>query len=244
MDLSWEYQNELQSIQSEIDIAIADVQNGFFSVLSSSTSQTLEQYQNHTIDIENLHAPIYERFQRLAEGSCRATTETLINLTRDQTGFGASNCANDYDVAVRRIINDLSIEFNNFNLQFAQLQQIVVKGFIQQNIFLTPEDASSKMKNMLDIVSKRWADVKPNLASLRASLSNRVAIQNRELTNCHNNVESFAVNMYSMVNTQLTQCENFNNSKRTFSTSNIDELHVIEEFKAYILSIPAYVWKA
>lgn len=245
MEKAWAFQADLQGLQNEIDIAIADVQNGFFDVLKNSTSQTVNQHEIHNQNVEEVHAPVYERFNRLAEGRCRTTTQTMIDLERDVSGFAASNCINSYNRAVTSIIDELRTNFTNFTLLFSQIQQIVVKGFIIQNIYLRPQDVENKIAEIIELVNKRWEVIKPNLDALRTSLRTRVAAQNRELTNCQTEVYANVVAGYVRIEAQLAVCENFNNSKSAFNsfTEQNQEL-IVEEFKNYLASLPSYVWQA
>lgn len=246
---AWTFQSDLSGLQNEIDLAIADVQDGFYTVLKDSTEKTLNQHDGHHEKVEVTHAPVYERFSALAPGRCRDTTQTMINLERDVTGFEASNCINTYSRATSTLIEELSVDFSNLNVQFSQIQQIVVKAFVQQNIYITPLEASDDMKKMTELVMQRWEEIVPSLKNIRNELRTKIDGFNTELTSCQDVVLDHVIAGYVRIERQLVVCENFNNARRTaFSSNSINDAKqqdaIIEEFKNFLSSMTPYEWQS
>lgn len=237
---AWSRQFDLNLLQDQIDVAIADVQNGFFEVLKNSTSQALSQHETHNRQIDDIHKVIYERFSRLPEGSCRNTVQNMIDLEREASGFSGSNCMRFYDRDVTPIITETNFEFTKNNRLLSELQQIVVKAFIKQNIHLTPSDAADTMDKIFDHVNKQWLSIRPSLEDLRIAMRTRIGNRFRELVNCHGNVFGFSVTGYERIESYMyEQCENHGSKK----ISEEEYQAAIEDFKNFLESRPPYDWQ-
>jgi hypothetical protein len=241
MDNVWIYQNELQTIQSKIDVAIADVQKGFFNELSASSSTTLKQYQNHTEHVEVLHDLIYDRFDELADSECKTMGKNQIRGIKETTGFYALNCAKYYYNGVTKIINESRIDVKDFNLRFSELQQIVIKGFIKQNIFLTGEEAMKRIEEMMKFISELWEEKKPNLDKIRTELKTKIAKENKKVSKFHECVEDWATYMFNGMNSLLEQCEE---STKPSRAKEFDKNKFIEDFKVLSASSPNCKWES
>lgn len=143
---SYEKQAAIQTIQDEINDIVAEVQWGFFNEVQNSSSFLVRHFQDLVSVVNDLHGPILSDFSQLPKDECRDGAEVLINTTRDQTGFKGANCATRVNNAITSILAGTETLFENFNRQFSEIQQIVVKSFIKNNLFVgMPDDVTRKM---------------------------------------------------------------------------------------------------
>lgn len=200
-------QVQIQAIQDDINEIIAQVQWGFFEEVQGASAESLTKFENLANRINELHAPIYEDFSQLPPSSCRDGAETLINTTRIQTGFHAGNCASRLDNAVSSILADTNQLFENFNSQFSEIQQIVVKSFVQSNLFVDlPTDVMGKMDDNHVMVEARWDALRPDFVELRNKLKGELSSENSILQNCQQESVNLATTLYGMTRGQIDVC--------------------------------------
>lgn len=212
---SYGKQAEIQSIQNDIDSIVAEVQRGFLEETRVSSANLLNQFETFANTINAKHAPVLTAFNQLPAGSCRDGAETLINTTRTQTGFNAGNCATRVNTAVANIIAKIDRLFENFNRQFSEIQQIVIKSYIKSNLFVDmPDVVIDKMDSFFNNVDARWKEQKPEFSKLRAQLAADLAVEHAKLTSCNAEVVVFADTMFGLTAGQISSCEEFNQAQR------------------------------
>lgn len=208
---SFNKQSQLQEIQDDINLIIAEVQWGFYEEVKASSGASVDNFENLANAINALHAPILADFTELDPSSCRDGAETLINVTRTQTGFHAGNCASRLYNAVTAHVAKIGSLFENFNAQFSEIQQIVVKSFIQSNLFVDmPTDVMNKMDAKYELVKTRWDAQKPSFVALRAQLKKDLDEEIEKLQVCQSESTTLATTLYNMVRGQIDVCIEFN----------------------------------
>lgn len=211
---SFEKQAEVQAIQDDINGIIGEVQWGFFEEVQGSSAESLAKIEILANQINELHAPIYEAFSQLPAGSCRDGAETLINTTRTQTGFHAGNCASRLNNAVSNVLTRIGQLFENFNSQFSEIQQIVVKSFIKSNLFVdVPTDVMNKMDANYNFVKARWDELRPDFVELRNRLKAELATENTNLQSCQQESVNLATTLYGITRSQIDVCIEFNQNE-------------------------------
>lgn len=212
---SYGKQVQIQSIQDDINSIIADVQWGFFTEVQTSSANLLGQFETFANIINAMHSPVLADFNQLPAGSCRDGAETLINTTRTQTGFNAGNCATRVNNAVANIIQKIDKLFENFNHQFSEIQQIVVKSYIKSNLFVDkPGDVIKQMDTFFNKVDSRWKEQKPEFTKLRSQLATDLAAEHAKLSVCNSDVITFAETMFRLTSSQIDSCNEFNQQQR------------------------------
>jgi hypothetical protein len=209
----------LTELQGEINDSIEEVQVAVSSVLKSSTSQTLTQYQTHVDEVEAVYVPMLDNFQTLKPGDCRNDAEDILNRTTTNTGYRASNCASVYDTRVRSEIAVATKALSRFDDLYNQVQNIVVKSFIGQNSFVNPEAIEDKIIEIFDLVKGRWEGSKPEIEAVRRNLASAITAQNAELGNCHQANLNYAKNFFKMFEDTVQICIDFDNTPIPFVAS-------------------------
>lgn len=244
---AWDYQAELHKLQGDINEAIRGVIAAVSEVLEKSTSVTLQQYEDHVNEIDELYAPSIEAFERLSPGSCRNSAETQLNATTEFTGFKASNCANQYNNRVKTEVSNANNALIRFDDIYSQVQSIVIKAFVGQNVFLTPEAIEDKIKEIFEIVQKKWEESSPEVESIKKNLADRIGNQNAELGKCHGEILTEAIDEHARFKRMVGTCNDFelseNSVDRFDSTVALHEI-LLQEFLAEHAKLKVYEWTA
>lgn len=231
---SFEKQEAIQVIQNQIDEVIVDVQIGFFMEVKNSSEYLLQHIEDLANTISGLHDSIMSDFVNVKEGTCRNYVEEIIKLTKSVSGSNAGNCALDVNNAITSILTRSDDLFENFNRQFSEIQQIVVKSFIKNNLFIDkPEEVIRKMDDNYNLVKTRWDNLKPDFTSLRAALRNDLVIKDATFAICHSNIEKYVEEMYRLSRGQIEQCNYNENNENAQASAASDRNYVAE---AIILS--------
>lgn len=238
----------LAELQEDINIAIQEVQTAVSTVLKSSTGVTLEQYEDHINAVQAEYEPYLERLQGLKAGDCKNDAEFVLNRTTTNTGYRASNCASEYDTRVKNQVDIATRALVRFDDIYSQVQSIVVKAFIGQNAFLTPEDIKLKIVEIYEIVSGRWEDSKPEVEAIKRNLASGIAAQNVELGNCHKVNLDYAKRYYEIFREDVNTCTIFDNTPNPFGlfakSSKAGYVSRIAEIKAMFEKDVPYVWQS
>lgn len=215
---AWHHQELLGELQDNINEAIFDVQTAVSSVLEGSTGKALTQHEGHINDLLTLRQPLAEAFDKLKDGSCRNSAQTILDSTTEITGFEASNCVTRYSESVDKDIARATAALVKFDDLYGLVQQIVVKSFIGKNKFVNPEDISDTITAMYALVEARWADAKPTMDALKQELSSKINAHQAKLDDCNDyNIET-ALFGFRFVERQINTCKEFDNTPSPFST--------------------------
>lgn len=210
---SYQKQEAIQSVQNEIDDVIADVQIGFFMEVQNSSEYLLQHIEDLANTVSGIYASILDDFDAVKKGECRDGVESIINLTRSQSGYTAGNCATRVNKDITSILARNYNLFENFNRQFSEIQQIVVKSFIKNNLFIDkPEEVIRKMDDNYNLVKARWDELKPDFTTLRAALRNELIVEDAKFAICHFDVMEFVESMYRNIRGQIDECNYFENN--------------------------------
>lgn len=216
---SWEYQERLIDLQGDINESIEEIQVAVSSVLKSSTSQTLQQFESHISDVEGIYVPMLAAFQTLNPGNCRNDAEDVLNRTTTNTGYRASICAATYDIRVRTEVDAAANALSHFNGLNSQVQSIVVKAFVGQNKYANPEAIEDKITEIFDIVKGKWEGSKPEIHGIRENLASSISAQNGELVKCHEANLKTAATFYAMFEDMVQVCIDFDSIPNPFAAS-------------------------
>lgn len=249
-DHAKDYQKKLTDLQGSVDEAVEEVQSAVSRVLKVSSAETLRQYQLHMGAVESEYAPHLETFNQLAPGSCRSAAETILNSIMTFTGFDASNCADVYDLSVSALTANASNSMVQFDDAFSQIPMIVVKAFVGENTFVTPEAIKDKITDIYGKVLRFVNNARFDSDQFVNSLSSAISQQNVELGNCHVSILEVASNQFAWFRTMAQTCKGFNESqgkngrsKRSADTAEEHE-QLLEDFKKQFSQLKYYEWKA
>lgn len=243
-----DYQERLYSFQDEIDLAVGEAISAVSQVLEKSTGETLGQYESHVDRIELLYTPTLAVFEGLTPGLCKSGAERILNDTTSFTGFSASNCANQYNRRVVVEVDNANNALTGFDDIFSQVQSIVVKAFVGQNVYLTPENIRDRFENVYGLVRAKWEASSPGIAALRASLQAAIGNQNAELGNCHKSIETNAAVEFGRFADMVKTCKDFEDSRTSdgvFKSKSLKSFEEqLDEFLVEHAKLKLYEWTA
>jgi hypothetical protein len=239
---AWKHQVILANLQGEINEAILEVQTAVSSVLRVSSSETLDQYESHVNSVQAEYRPMVEALEGLPRSQCRDNAEFLLDFTVRMTGFEASNCAATYNTHVSNAIDIANKALVKIDDVYNQVQTIVVKSFVAQNAFVTPEDVNKTIIEMTELVEGRWESTRPEIQGVKLTLENSVADQNRQLGNCHAGALKFAIDAYALFSQNVQTCIDFNNIQNPMGRSARQTRDYRAELEALAANFKPYEW--
>lgn len=214
---AWEYQDKLTTLQENINLQLTAIRLSVSSVLKSSSSKTLEQIENNTIAIIEQDQPIRDVVFNLEPTACTNNLRTVLNGVTEFSGFPSSTCVSRYDNGVKVVLNDSYIMLDQYNGLFSEVQQVVVKSFIRQNAFLTPETIIETSKIQYERLNENWTKVIPNIEEFVKSLESKIAEINVNLGSCFNQTQANLIPSYVRIIDEVDICKEFDNTKSPFA---------------------------
>ncbi|CAO1315285.1 unnamed protein product [Diamesa hyperborea] len=144
---AWEYQSKLTSLQQDINLQLKAIRTSVSNVLRSSSTQTLEQTERNTVSIWSQDVPVRDILFALESTACTDNMKSILNQVTKYSGFQSSNCITRYDESVETELKAAYALLEKYESLFSDIQQIVVKSFIQSNIFLTSDTIIIKFQS-------------------------------------------------------------------------------------------------
>ena len=214
---AWEYEEKFTTLQQDIDLQLTAIRLTVSTVLKSSSSETLSQIENNTLAILEKEAPIRDVVFNLDPTACTNNLRTVLNGVTEFSGFPSSTCVARYDTAVQTVLKDAYAMLEQYNGLFKEVQQIVVRSFIRQNAFLTPEVIAQTFKTQYETLSANWDKVNPDIESFVKTVTRRVSANNVILNTCFNTTQANLTPSYSRIIDEVDICNEFDNTKSPFS---------------------------
>lgn len=240
---AWKYQEMFGELQGDINLTIQQAITAISTVLGSSTKTTLEQYREHMDNVYAFYLPFLELISGIQHSTCKIQAETILEQTTEFTGFAASVCASKYDVSIGSEIAAANGALARFDDLYSQVQTIIVKAFVKQNAFVTPEDIKDNITKMFALMEDKWAAAKPDIEAIRLNLASRVAALNAELASCHRFEETQTVQALEFGRSRVQTCEDFNNSSNPLAQKSRAGYSALEEFEAFVATLKPYEWQ-
>ncbi|CAO1350975.1 unnamed protein product [Diamesa serratosioi] len=212
-----DFQNKLTSLQQDINLQLTAIRTSVSNVLRSSSSQTLAQIENNSIAILEQDAPVREIVFALESTSCTNNLRSLLNGFTEFSGFPSSTCVARYDDSVQSALKAAYALLEKYEGIFSEVQQIVVKSFIRQNAFLTPDAIIETIQNQYEIRAQEWEKIRPDIESFVKSLAGNVAVFNAVLESCFANVQTSLTPSYNLLLSEVAVCKEFDNTRTPFA---------------------------
>lgn len=238
----------MSELQTEINEAIERVQTAVSTVLTGSAAETLGQYHQHIAIITSEHAPHLETFEKLVPGDCKNSAETILTNIIEFTGYDASNCAKIYDQKVREKVANTSQSLVQHDNVFSQLHMIVVKGFVGENAFVSPEVIKDKITQMYELVKTIKENAIFDSDGFVSKLRTEISAQNAELGNCHDEILDLAYGQFAYFERVAKTCDRFDeepvgkSKRKAVDTEEHEQL--LKEFLDQFEKLNYYEWKA
>lgn len=216
---SWQTQKDLQALQNDINQSMQEASTLVTSVLAKSTSETLQQHEDHVNAVEGLYVPVLDAFHSLSDSDCKNMAESILNSTTTFTGFDGSICASAYNTQIGARIDAANSELAEVDGMYGPVQSIVVKSFSGKNAFSTPEIIQETIQEMYDLVKFKWSSSSSGLDAIRASLSSNIADINKALANCHSQIILDVSPQFAYFRRMVQTCTEFDNTRDPFDLS-------------------------
>ena len=213
---AWEYQSKLTSLQQDINLQLTAIRTSVSNVLRSSSTQTLEQTERNDVSIWSQDAPVRDIVFALESTACTYNIKSILIQVTEYSGFQSSNCIARYEKSVQTELKAAYALLEKYEGLFNDIQQIVVKSFIQQNLFLTPEAIIRKFQIQFKTRNEEWEKTRFDIESFVKSLAANVAVYNTVLESCYNDVQVNLVPSYSLILAEVSICKEFDNARNPF----------------------------
>lgn len=207
----------MTALQQDINLQLTAIRTSVSNVLRSSSSQTLEQIENNTVAILDQDAPVRETLFAIEKTACTNNLRSLLDGVTEFSGFPSSTCVARYDDSVQSALKAAYALLEKYEGLFSEVQQIVVKSFVKQNAFLTPEAIIETFQSQYQTRSEDWERIRPDIETFVKSLSGNVAVFNTVLKTCFTNIHTNLSPSYALILTEIGVCREFDNTKSPFA---------------------------
>lgn len=214
---AWTYQNKLQALQSEINEKLTAVRTSVSTVLSSSTNVTLEQIESNAHGILVLDEPARDAIYALGSTPCVTNLKVLLNGVTEFTGFGSANCVSSYDKSTQGALTTAYALLQKYEGAYGDVQQIVVRSFIGNNVFLDSEKIEATIKKRFEDREAEWEAIRPDVEDFVKTLQSNIAVFNTALGDCFSVIQSDAAPGYAKLHSEIATCEVFDNTADPFA---------------------------
>jgi len=238
-----DYQTHIANLQLDINVAIADAQDVVSSLLKTSSTETLRQYENHFTAIENQYGPHVEDFNKLEPGDCKESAYSILSNIIIFTGYEASNCHKSYDNSVTEIIAGTTTALVDFDGDFKDLLSTVVKAFVGKNLFISPDEIKDRISNSYAIALERWNNLKPQFDDLRRNLAIGIGGQNILLGQCHDTILEEAIRQTPYFERAIKTCKDFTPAQKAFGKTAEPWVQIVKEFQEQLEQFKPFEWK-
>lgn len=213
------YQTLLTDLQQDINVVLTEVRTSVSNVLADSSNATLSQIEDNSDKIFALDAPARSTIyaNRTTSTSCIINLKTLLNGITEFTGFHSSNCVTAYDKGVEETLQKAYAILQNYEGQQGDVQQIVVRSFIGQNVYLHSEEIQSIFKDQYEKRSKEWNDIRPDVENFVKTLRSDIAALNTVLGGCFGGIQNSVAPGYNLLQAELATCTAFDNTADPFA---------------------------
>lgn len=207
----------MTALQQEIDLQMTAIRTSVANVLRSSSGLTLGQIENNTIHILELDAQVRAIVGPLESTACTDNLKSLLDGTTEFSGFPSSTCVARYYDSVRSALIAAYALLEKYEGLFMEVQQVVVKSFIKQNAFLTPNAIIESFQNKYKNQAEDWERIRPDIESFVKSLAGNVAVFNNVLESCFANIQTNLIPTYSRIVAEVAVCKEFDTLRSPFS---------------------------
>ena len=214
---AWEYQRYFESLQEDINIKLNSVRTEVSDLLQKSSTFTLEQIEGNANSILLLDDPARNRIYELSSSLCVNNLRVLINGITEFTGFGSSNCVTSYDISVQEAINTTYALLKKYEGPSVDVQQIVVRSFINRNAFLQPEEIENRFKDIYNQQLAEWNEFNPDTEDFLSDLRSKIDDFFNNLKKCFNNIQESVAPAYDILQGEIATCEAFDSTPDPFA---------------------------
>lgn len=247
-DHTAEYHVHAVALQEDINQSVQEVITSVSSVLKRTNRETLTSIQEHYDAVDSIYSPALNDFNKIKDESCRKTSQNILDMIVELSGFQASSCVNKYDQLVKVAVNAANSAITALDDSYGQVQLIVTRSFIRQNAFLAPEDIKALITKVFEDVEAKWLAAKPQLEGIKNKLSTEIAASNLQLDSCHDDTQDTTSSMKPMFERSVNICLEYEQTESPFKSKSAGEPwanemnQLYKEVKTYVENVDRSEW--
>jgi hypothetical protein len=231
---SWAHQAAYHTLQNEIDQTIADINSMIAQVLVNTTSATIGNYETHGNSVWGVYLAVNVDIGVLNASECKDNAFRLNNESVESSGYRSSNCIKTYNNNVKKEVKSISDILNDISLNFGEVALNVYRSYIDVNPMVDGEAIEQHINATFVSISNEWADVRPDVNTLRNTLTNNINNLGTTLGACFTNSYNYFNNLGAIVRDQIDYCKEFGSER-------VNE-KIINEFVTIKENYPEFVW--
>ncbi|CRK90256.1 CLUMA_CG003967, isoform A [Clunio marinus] len=207
-----------KDVQRDIDETFITIRTAVSAVLKTASGTALDEIEGNSVKILEMDSPARNAIFDLDGTPCTDNLKQLLNLVTEFSGFGSSNCVSFYDRNVQKAVDAANELFRDFEGDYMDMQQIVVRSFVGKNIFLQAEDIQARFIQEFNRRSEAWYAVRPEVDEYIRTLNSSIDNYNNELRVCFNDIQVSIAPIYDNLEGQIRTCEEFDNTPNPFAS--------------------------
>lgn len=207
-------------------------------VLVDTTSSTVKAYETHGNTVWGVYTDVNENIEVLDQNECK---DNLLRMNAEHveaSGYRSSNCITFYNKNVKKEVDAMADKVNEINLHFGEVALSVYRSYIGVNPMVDGEAIERHINSTYQDVSAQWAAIKPDINTLRITLTNNINALTTSLATCFTGAHDLMNLLSSIVLDQITYCAEYNGNLRF----NPAFQKFIKEIEAVKNNYPEFVW--
>lgn len=218
-----EHQGKLNALQDDVNNHLFGIRTSVSKVIKEVTNASLYATEDHAVKVLDLDDVVREKLWNATQNSCTDDLKTALNSATHMTGFATSNCLKAYDTNVNAALQRANSLISEYDGLSSEVLQIVVKSFIGQNLFKTPEAISDKFIAIIKERTEEWEKLRPDISSVITAFETSVAGHTRVFSSCYTNIRTEVAISYNRINEHASVCADFAATSQRFAKINIED---------------------
>jgi hypothetical protein len=215
------------------------------TALKTYSTAAVSKYRSHSQDVLAVYDPVFDQVFNLQFSDCRTTVTNLLQNTVIQSGFTSSNCSTTFGQRVQAEADTASGKLNEFSGDYGQVVLNVYRSYVGRNAMVESEFIEANINQTFASVSNSWANTKPSIDELRATLNQNINTLSGQLDQCFGVALNFASSMIDIIALQVSVCESWDANNRNTrggrSVSNTFRDYT-PEFNEVVANFQPYQW--
>lgn len=208
------------------------------TVLVDTTSKTVNEYEAHGNGVWGVYTAVNTDVNVLEPSECKSNSLRMNNESVESSGYRSSNCITAFNKNVKKEVDAMSGVVNEINLSFGEVALNVYRSYIGVNPMVDGEAIERHINATFNEVNSQWAAVKPEINTLRTTLTNNINALTSNLGACFTNSYNYMNSLAGIVRDQIDYCSNYNGARFSAGYEKI-----LKEFENVKNNFPQFVWE-
>ncbi len=219
MSQATDYQNRANDLQEDINVQLDLIRKALAKALQENMNQTVTQTDTNSVTALGFYNRMESKMAGLVEDDCYTLLVSTADNYLDLAGMQIGNILKSHDKKVTVALEGSEEIIKKFDVTSTEVQRIVMRSFIQQNLFRKQDDIKNIFTTNFNLAQADWDKVKPTITVTIQELTSRFVGFN----------ENLAVRFLQMVETLddsyqrfekigVSVCEEWSRSGRSFKS--------------------------